>query len=221
MVKERAVLIVFPHPDDEAFGTSGSIIDFVSQGIPVTYLCMTLGEMGRNLGSPFFATRETLPAFRKKELMAAGDVLGCKMIPMGLRDKTIEFLDYDKISKQVLEIINEINPSLIISHYPPYAVHPDHNACGEIIIKTLKEMPADKRPKLWLSAFSKGCEDVIGQPDIVRDIQKHAMKKLEALRAHRSQTEAMSRGWEKLIEKNDPSLKNRFLTERFWTYNFN
>ncbi|MDF2535180.1 MAG: LmbE family protein [Bacillales bacterium] len=220
MEKERAVLIVFPHPDDEAFGTSGSIIDFVSQGVPVTYLCLTLGEMGRNLGSPFFATRESLPAFRKNELNAAGEVLGCNMISMGLRDKTIEFLDYNTISAQILKIIKDVNPSLIISHYPPYAVHPDHNASGEIIIKTLNEMPAEERPKLWLTAFSKGCEDEIGQPDIVRDIQKHAMQKLAAIRAHRSQTEAMTKDWDKLIEKNDPSMKNRFMMERFWTYKF-
>ncbi|MBW9235268.1 PIG-L family deacetylase, partial [Leptospira santarosai] len=58
LAQERHVLVVFPHPDDEAFGVSGTISMYIKQGIPVTYACLTLGEMGRNLGNPPFATRE-------------------------------------------------------------------------------------------------------------------------------------------------------------------
>ncbi len=63
---EQHVLVVFPHPDDEAFGVSGTITSYIKQGTPVTYACLTLGEMGRNLGMPPFATRESLPSIRKK-----------------------------------------------------------------------------------------------------------------------------------------------------------
>ncbi|MDB5084113.1 MAG: bacillithiol biosynthesis deacetylase BshB2, partial [Bacilli bacterium] len=59
---ERHVLVVLPHPDDESFGTAGAIALYTQAGIPVTYVCGTLGEMGRNMGRPFFANRETLPA---------------------------------------------------------------------------------------------------------------------------------------------------------------
>ena len=74
--KERHVLVIFPHPDDEAFGVSGTITTQIQQGTPVTYACLTLGEMGRNLGNPPFATRESLPAIRKKELLASADAMG-------------------------------------------------------------------------------------------------------------------------------------------------
>ncbi|KHE67378.1 PIG-L family deacetylase, partial [Halobacillus sp. BBL2006] len=67
--KERHVLVIFPHPDDEAFGVSGTIASHIKQGTPLTYACLTLGEMGRNLGKPAFATRETLPEIRRKELV--------------------------------------------------------------------------------------------------------------------------------------------------------
>lgn len=49
---ESQVLVVFPHPDDEAFGVSGTLAQFVDAGVPVTYACLTLGQMGRNLGNP-------------------------------------------------------------------------------------------------------------------------------------------------------------------------
>ena len=75
MEKERHVLVIFPHPDDEAFGVSGTIASYIEMGVPVTYACLTLGEMGRNLGNPPFANRETLPAIRKKELQASADAM--------------------------------------------------------------------------------------------------------------------------------------------------
>ena len=47
---ERHVLVVFPHPDDEAFAAGGTIRLLTDQGVPVTYACGTLGQMGRNMG---------------------------------------------------------------------------------------------------------------------------------------------------------------------------
>ncbi|MCJ7986519.1 PIG-L family deacetylase [Priestia sp. OVL9] len=63
---EERLLIVFPHPDDEAYGAAGMITQARQKGTPVTYACVTLGEMGRNMGRPLFANRETLPQIRKK-----------------------------------------------------------------------------------------------------------------------------------------------------------
>ena len=46
MEKERQVLIVFPHPDDEAFGVAGTIAMHINSGTPVTYACLTLRRDG-------------------------------------------------------------------------------------------------------------------------------------------------------------------------------
>ncbi|MFL6561744.1 MAG: bacillithiol biosynthesis deacetylase BshB2, partial [Bacillus sp. (in: firmicutes)] len=131
MEKERQVLVVFPHPDDEAFGVSGTIATHVQNGTPVTYACLTLGEMGRNMGNPPFTNRENLPKIRKEELKEAARVLGIQDLRMlGFRDKTIEFEDEEKLANQMLALIEDVNPSLIITFYPGYSVHPDHDATG-------------------------------------------------------------------------------------------
>ncbi|MEH7664522.1 PIG-L family deacetylase, partial [Bacillus velezensis] len=65
------VLVILPHPDDESYGVAGLIALHRQKDIPVTYACATLGEMGRNMGDPFFANRETLPLLRKQELIDA------------------------------------------------------------------------------------------------------------------------------------------------------
>ena len=221
MEKERHVLVVFPHPDDEAFGVSGTIASYTKSGIPVTYACLTLGEMGRNMGNPPFATRETLPLIRKKELQDAANVLGIKDLRMlGYRDKTVEFEDEAVLAAHMGSIITEVNPSLIITFYPGYAVHPDHDACGAAVIKAVKDMPENDRPKVHCVAFSNNCEEEIGQADIVNNVSDVADLKLAAIKAHVSQTQLMAAEMEENLKNQDPAVMARIHNERFWTYKF-
>lgn len=223
MIKnERHVLVIFPHPDDEAFGVSGTIASYIKQGTPLTYACLTLGEMGRNLGKPAFATRESLPEIRRKELIKAADAMGIEDLRMmGLRDKTLEFEDDTQMKNMVLDLINELNPSLIISFYPGYAVHPDHEATARAIVRALREMDEEKRPTFHAVAFANDTEENLGQPDVVNDIHAVQNEKLNAMRAHISQTARMLEMLEEGIKMNDPEALKWVTDERFYTYDWN
>lgn len=219
--KERHVLVVFPHPDDEAFGVSGTIVTHTRSGTPVTYACLTLGEMGRNMGNPPFATRESLPHIRKKELKDAAHILGIQDLRMlGYRDKTIEFEDTEKLVNHIGAIIDEVNPSLIISFYPGYSVHPDHDATGAVVVEAVKRLPKEKRPTLHCVAFSKNCVDELGPPDIVHNVSALVETKLETIRAHQSQTQLMVSQMAEKYKNNDPEAVAWISNERFWTYKF-
>ncbi|WGG45575.1 bacillithiol biosynthesis deacetylase BshB2 [Rossellomorea sp. DA94] len=219
MEKERQVLVIFPHPDDEAFGVSGTISTHVNNGTPVTYACLTLGEMGRNLGNPPFATRESLPLIRKKELQKAADVMGIQDLRMmGYRDKTLEFENDEKLSNMVTELIEELNPSLIITFYPDYSVHPDHEATARAVVRSVRRLPKASRPKLHCLAFSKNCEEELGKPDIFVDITPVKDQKIGAMKAHISQTAWMLKDLEKGIQQNDPESLKWVTVERFWSY---
>jgi bacillithiol biosynthesis deacetylase BshB2 len=212
---ERHILVVFPHPDDEAFGVSGTLALHAENGTPITYACLTLGEMGRNMGRPPFANRETLPLIRKKELEEACKVIGIKDLRLlGFRDKTIEFEDEEMLVDRIGAIIAETNPSLIITFYPGYSVHPDHNACGAAVIRAVERLPLEKRPTVHCVAFAKNCEQEIGQPDVIRDVSSVIDKKIAAIKAHRSQTEGLMQG----AAKRGGDALTWLKTERFWTY---
>lgn len=221
MEKERHVLVIFPHPDDEAFSVSGTLALHREAGTPVTYLCLTLGEMGRNLGNPPFATRESLPKIRKKELIDAANAIGIQDLRMlGLRDKTIEFEDDEKLTSLFTDAINELNPSLIITFYPGYSVHPDHEATARAVVRAVEGMEEKERPKLHCVAFSNNCIDELGQPDIVHDITAVEEKKVATFTAHRSQTEAMVIDWKEKFENQDADFLDWIRKERLWTYKF-
>lgn len=219
MEKEKHVLVIFPHPDDEAFGVSGTIASHVQNGTPVTYACLTLGEMGRNMGNPPFCNRETLPYIRKKELQDAANALGITDLRMlGYRDKTVEFENQEKLITHLGSIIDELKPSLIISFYPGYSVHPDHDATGAAVVEAVKRLSPQERPKLNLVAFSKNCIDELGEPDIVNNVSSLTAQKVAAIKAHRSQTQLMAAEMEEKLKKNDPQILAWLQNERFWTY---
>ncbi|OIK16049.1 bacillithiol biosynthesis deacetylase BshB2 [Bacillus sp. MUM 116] len=221
MEKERQVLVIFPHPDDEAFGVSGTIATHVENGTPVTYACLTLGEMGRNMGNPPFTNRENLPKIRKEELKNAANAIGIQDLRMlGFRDKTVEFEDEEKMTNLMSSLIDELNPSLIITFYPGYSVHPDHEATGAAVVRAVEKIPASARPKLHCVAFSNNCLEELGEADIINDISTVADKKLAAMRAHRSQTEQMLGDMTEKLKNQDPQVLAWINNERFWTYKF-
>jgi N-acetylglucosamine malate deacetylase 2 len=220
---KQHVLAVFPHPDDETFGCGGTLALFAKSGIPVTYICGTLGQMGRNMGRPFFATRESLPKIREAELEKACEAIGIKhLIKLGLRDKTIEFEDPEPLVTKIEQILREIQPSLVLTHYPGYAVHPDHNALGELTIRALSRLSVQERPTTYAHAFARDCQDIIGPPDIVNDISAVANIKYAAIQAHRSQSQVIlprsANGQIKAPSKN--SYNHMLQRESFWTYRF-
>lgn len=219
--QERHVLVVFPHPDDEAFGVSGTIAIHTERKTPVTYACLTLGEMGRNLGNPPFATRESLPDIRKAELQKAAEAIGIQDLRMmGLRDKTLEFEDDQKMMNLVTDLINELNPSLVITFYPGYSVHPDHEATARAVVRAVRAMEAGKRPKLHCVAFANNTLEEIGAADIHYDIRHVYDKKMDAMKAHISQTIWMLKDLEASVAEEGSELHDRFNYEHFWTYTF-
>lgn len=221
---EQHVLVVFPHPDDETFGCGGTIAQFAKSGVPVTYICGTLGQMGRNMGKPFFATRESLPNIREAELADACQAIGIqRVIKLGLRDKTIEFEDPELLTDRIEQLLREIRPSLVLTHYPGYAVHPDHNALGDVTIRAISRLSVKDRPVVYAHAFSHDSLDVLGPPDIVNDISAMSEVKLAAIKAHGSQSQGILARIAK-GQFNEQSFESSFShlleSESFWTYRF-
>lgn len=219
-VDERQVLIVFPHPDDEAFSCAGVVRQMTKRDIPVTYACLTLGEMGRNLGNPPFATRESLPEIRRVELQNAAKAMGIQDLRMmGLRDKTIEFEDDEKMIKLVADLIEELNPSLMITFLPGYSVHPDHEATARAVREAVRRMPVETRPTVLAVGFANNTFEEVGLPPINVDISDVMTDKVAALQAHASQTAWMIEESKKRVDDGSPMTESWLKSEAFYILN--
>ncbi|KAF4326086.1 hypothetical protein G195_000284 [Phytophthora kernoviae 00238/432] len=219
-IEHQRILVVFPHPDDEAFTASGTLAKYIKGGAQVTYACLTLGEMGRNMGIPPFANRVTLPIIRKDELIESSNAIGIQDLRMlGFHDKMIEFEDPELLDGHILALIKELNPSLVITFYPGYSVHPDHDATGAAVTRTIGRLPAEERPIIYCCAFSNNHEESIGKADVIEDVSGFLAEKMASIRAHRSQFQAPELVGKR--ELDDEQIRNRFGREAFWTYKFN
>ncbi len=186
---ERHVLVVFPHPDDETLAVGGAVALHAEAGSPITYACFTLGQMGRNMGKPFFANRETLPNIREKELRDACAVLGIHDLRLlGFRDKTLEFEDPKLLVTTVYDLLLELNPSLVITYYPGYSVHPDHEALAAATIQAVRSLPESERPAVHCQAFSENHLEMLGERDIILDTSSVWEIRYNAIKAHKTQT---------------------------------
>lgn len=218
---EQHLLVILPHPDDESFSAAGIMAQYRQKGIPVTHVCATLGEMGRNMGKPPFANRETLHTFRKKELEEACRVLGVDDLRLlGMRDKTLEFEDPDAFAERIKALIEDVNPSLVISFYPGHGIHPDHDAIGEAVSNAVSRIHKERRPDLYCRAILPNSRELLGEPDVVIDVRDVFDKKIAALKAHESQMPGLISEWEKKAEEHDPELVEWLGWEIFWVREF-
>ena len=109
-----------------------------------------------------------------------------------------------KWCKLVTDLIEETNPSLVISFYPGLAVHPDHDATARAVVRAVRRMPETERPTVYTLAFANNTVEVLGEPDVIHDVTANADKKMATLKAHASQTVWMMKEMEKKLEALDP-----------------
>ena len=64
------LLAAFAHPDDEGFGSGGTLAMLIARGAQVTLVCGTNGDVGE-ISDPKLATPETLAQVRQQELRNA------------------------------------------------------------------------------------------------------------------------------------------------------
>ena len=73
MKTKADVLVISPHPDDAEYGVAGTVARWAREGKKVIYAVCTNGDKGT---SDLDMKPEDLAEIRKKEQLAAADVLG-------------------------------------------------------------------------------------------------------------------------------------------------
>lgn len=197
---KRKLLAVFAHPDDESFICGGTLAKYASEGVEITLVSATKGDMGRRMGNPPYLNRETMAGAREQELREACDRLGIgNLIFFGIRDKTVEFEDEESLIGRIEALIRELKPDVVLTFHERYGGHPDHCAIGKAATAAFQRT-ADKGA-LYFITFG----DALKRPehygythkDVVRvDVQAHNEAKLAAFRAHRCQTEIDEWVWQ-------------------------
>jgi N-acetyl-1-D-myo-inositol-2-amino-2-deoxy-alpha-D-glucopyranoside deacetylase len=152
---ERRFLLVHAHPDDEAIANGATMAKYAAEGVHVTLVTCTLGEMGEvlvpDLAHLASDRDDGLGQHRIGELAEAMEVLGVEdhrflggpgryrdsgmiesedggaMVPAEVRPDSFWRGDLLEASDYLVEVIREVRPQ-VLTTYDPYGAygHPDH-----------------------------------------------------------------------------------------------
>ncbi|MFZ3301447.1 MAG: PIG-L family deacetylase [Microgenomates group bacterium] len=125
----KKVLIIFPHPDDEANSLGGTITQFVDKGIEINWIILTKGEKG-NDDAHF---DDNLKYIRSIEAQNVAKILGIKKLT--LKDYPDNGVDQfkDDLIDDVRQTIKEIDPDLVITYDESGGYgHPDHIVLSKV-----------------------------------------------------------------------------------------
>jgi len=170
------VLVVAPHPDDEAIGCGGILCLHTLSGDRVAAVFLTSGEFALS-----DLAREKAWAIREKEAEESARILGIADVTFLRRPDHCLGDRTEETAAALRSVLDRQRPQLI---YLPHAsdAHSDHRACLPIVFKALSGS-AISRPEL--TAYEVWTP--LSEFDDAVDISQTIERKLQAVRAHRSQ----------------------------------
>jgi LmbE family N-acetylglucosaminyl deacetylase len=171
------VLVLAPHPDDEAIGCGGAICLHRARGDVVRVVFLTSGEKGLP-GVP----EDEVRRLREWEAREAGRILGVERMDfLRLPDQGLS-RSMEEGSARLTEILHGYVPRIIYLPHPMEA-HPDHQAVLPLVRVALARIPFDTAPQLK-------CFEVwtpLTQVSAPVDVTAVMARKLRAVRCYLSQ----------------------------------
>jgi N-acetylglucosamine malate deacetylase 2 len=126
-MKQRKLLCIFAHPDDESRIVGGALAKYASEGVHITLVVATRGEEG-SAGEPPLCSTEELPRVREQELREACRILGISDLEiLDYRDGSLPDVDQDELIGRFVESIRRTRPDVVLTFGPEgRTLHPDH-----------------------------------------------------------------------------------------------
>ena len=127
--QNRVVVAIFAHPDDEAFGPSGTITK-LAKTHDIYVLCATRGEAGlpAEAQAKVGGNLKNIGEVREKELRCSAQILGVKKVYfLGFADGTLSNSLYHRLAARIEQKLKLLKPQTVITFEPRgISGHIDH-----------------------------------------------------------------------------------------------
>lgn len=176
---KATLLSVLAHPDDESFGSGGTLALYARRGVNIHLVCATRGEVG-DVDPAMLEGYESVGDLREAELRCAAGHLGLKEIHfLGYRDSgmpgspdnshpnALFAQPIDQVAAQVASFIRQLKPQVVITFDPIGGYyHPDHIAIHKATVMAFslaadpnyhdpQDLPAYQANRLYYQTISK------------------------------------------------------------------
>jgi len=183
MIKNKKILIIAPHPDDETLGCGGTIAKHVHSGDHVT-LCIVTTAYKPEWSDEYLE-------MRNKQITKAVEILGINnnVIELGYHTVKLDIIPQKEIAESLITVVNEVQPDIA---YIPYKgdLHRDHRVIFESALVAMRPVNCTVKKILAYETLS---ETEWGQPiapfipNVYCDITETFLKKIEALKAYKTE----------------------------------
>lgn len=196
-MKRKTAVAIFAHPDDEAFGPSGTIHKLTFDH-EVYLLCATRGELGKDSSR----SNKLLAERRSAELKKSAKILGVKKVYfLGFSDGTLSNSLYHELAGKIEKHLKRLKPEIILTmSQSGGSGHIDHIVVSMVTSYVFERLVFIK--KIMYSAISREATDkwkkmpyFVYRPDGVKRSEVDEIInvssvwdiKLKAMQAHKSQ----------------------------------
>ena len=193
-MKNKNIVCVFAHPDDEAFGPSGIIANWAINN-NVNIICVTDGS-NPNSGIA------NLARIRELELKKSASILGVKNVYfLGYVDGELRNNIYHKVSADIEKILLELEAEILLTFEPKgVSGHIDHVFVTLVTSYLFKKLEFVKKLYYWClpKLFSDNMNNYFifcpvgyekANVDHVENVTSVWKKKIKAIESHESQNE--------------------------------
>ena len=205
---------ILAHPDDETFGTGGTLIRYASEGIAVHSLCLTEGEKGWAGGdSAPLVPREHVGAARALELAEAGRRMGATSVTcLKYPDGDLAGVKEEYVVRDIVRWLRRIRPDVVITWGPDGGYgHPDHIAAGERAMRAIELAGiARHEPELGDHVHVKRCYRFVIQAEFLDNLARLVPEFAEYMKTLTNKPQRWTR------ERLGAALDVRGLMERKW-----
>lgn len=167
----KRLLFCLAHPDDESFGSGPFIAKCAADGVQVSLICATNGDVG-HVEPEKLAGYKSIAELRMAELDCAAQVLGLhEVIRFGYRDSGMMHspdnnhpaalwqAEHDVLTDQVIEVIERIRPQVVVTFnkFGGYG-HPDHIKIQRATVAAFNKLKGKPNApqKLYYTSFPVG-----------------------------------------------------------------
>lgn len=169
------ILVLSPHPDDEAIGCGGTLASHAAAGDDIHVIYLTSGERGSRVLTPREAAY-----LREKEAEAAAGVLGVAGIEFW-REPDGALMATASVIRRVADVIRIFAPDYLYTTHIAES-HSDHRAATRMAIGALRGLP-----KPWPVMRLFEVWTPLQRYDFVQDISAQMGAKILAVRCYASQ----------------------------------
>lgn len=151
--EQKVLLAVLAHPDDETFGTGGTLALYAHQGVAVHLVCATRGEVGE-MEEKYMRGFNSIAERREAELRCAAEKLGLAGVyfldyrdsgmpgtPDNEHPQALAAQPVEQVAEEIAGYIRRVQPQVVITFDPIGGYrHPDHIAIHKATVMAFETL---------------------------------------------------------------------------------